>query len=229
VKILIVLSSVGRIPGTDRKTGTWYEELADPYYAFKDAHADVTLASPEGGPAPLDPIGQSAPAQTAATRRFDADPEAQKALAHTLELSPLSAGDFDALFYPGGLGPVFDLSQHAKSIALIEQAFAVGKPVAAVCHGPAALREARDRGGISIINGRCVTGFSNSEEASVNSDLDLPFKIEDELIRLGGRYERAEDWQPHIAVAENLVTGQNPASSVAVARQVLALIASARR
>jgi putative intracellular protease/amidase len=228
LKILIVLSSVDRIAGTERKTGTWYEELAAPYYVFKDAGAEVTVASPAGGLAPLDPLGTSAPAQTAATRRFDADPEAQSALANTVPLARIRAGDFDAVFYPGGLGPVFDLSKDLESIALIEQTLDAGKPVGAVCHGLAALREARDRSGTSVISGRSVSGFSNSEEGSVNGDLCLPFKIEDDLKRLGGKYTRAADWQPHVALDGNLVTGQNPASSAGAARHILELAASAK-
>jgi putative intracellular protease/amidase len=165
MKILIVLRSCGQVPGTDRKTGTWFEELAAPYYIFQDAGAAVSLASVTGGPAPIDPWSESEDAQTSVTQRFAADSVAQKALANTLTLSDIEADDFDAVFYSGGVGPVFDLTEDKNSIALIEAAYRAGKPVAAVCHGVAALRLARTSEGAPLVQGRSVAGFSNSEGA----------------------------------------------------------------
>jgi putative intracellular protease/amidase len=224
VKILIVLSSCGQIPGGDRKTGTWLEELAAPYYAFQDAGAQVTLASISGGPAPIDPASEDAGAQTEATRRFAADPAATQALANTHKLSVIRADDYDALFYSGGLGPVFDLTDDKASIALIEATHRVGKPVAAVCHGVAALRLAKTPEGAPLIRGRAVAGFSNSEERAAHGVGVVPFLIEDELRRLGGHYSSAADWLPHVVVDEQLITGQNPASSGAAAQKVLAAL-----
>jgi putative intracellular protease/amidase len=221
MKILIVLSSVGQIPGTDRKTGTWYEELTAPYYVFKDAGAEVTVASVTGGPAPIDPWSQGEQAQTDATRRFDADLVAKAALANTIKLSSIRAENYDGVFYPGGLGPVFDLNDDANSIALIEATFNAGKPLAAVCHGSAALRKARTPDGAPLVKGRAVAGFSNSEEKAAHSEALVPFLVEDELRRLGGHYTRVADWNPHVVVAGNLITGQNPASSESAARKVL--------
>jgi putative intracellular protease/amidase len=221
MKILIVLSSVDQIPGTDRKTGTWYEELAAPYYAFTDAGAEVIVASLAGGPAPIDPWSQSEQAQTDATRRFNADPAAKTALANTVKLSSIRAADYDAVFYPGGLGPVFDLTDDANSIALIEATFNAGKPLAAVCHGSAALRNAHTPDGAPLVTGRAVAGFSNSEENAAHGEALVPFLVEDELRRLGGHYTSVADWNAHVVVAGNLITGQNPASSEGAARKVL--------
>ncbi len=221
MKILIVLSSCGQIPASDRKTGTWFEELAAPYYAFKDAGAEVSVASVAGGPAPIDPWSQGDDAQTEATRRFEADPSAQRMLANTLRLSSIRAQDYDAVFYSGGLGPVFDLADDATSIALIEAIHRADKPVAAVCHGVAALRGARMADGSPLVKGRSVTGFSNSEEKAAHGIGVVPFLIEDELRRLGGNYSSAADWHSHVAVDGTLITGQNPASSLDAANKVL--------
>jgi putative intracellular protease/amidase len=221
VKILIALSSCGQIPGTDRKTGTWFEELAAPYYTFQDAGAEVTLASVSGGRAPIDPASESESAQTDATRRFAADPAAKQALANTRTLSAIRAGDYNALFYSGGLGPVFDLTDDKSSIALIEATYRAGKPVAAVCHGVAALRLAKTPEGAPLIQGRAVAGFSNSEERAAHGIDVVPFLIEDELRRLGGHYSSAADWNAHVVVDGQLITGQNPASSGAAAQKVL--------
>jgi len=219
--ILIVLSSCGQVPGTDRNTGTWYEELAAPYYVFKDGGHAVTLASVSGGRAPIDPWSETDQSQTDATRRFSADPAAQAALAGTVALSTVAASGFDAIFYSGGLGPVFDLADDKTSIALIEQALQAGKPIAAVCHGVAALCQANGADGRAIIAGRSVTGFSNSEEHAAHGVGVVPFLIEDELRRLGGNYTSAADWNPHIVVDGLLITGQNPASSQGAAQRVL--------
>ena len=221
MKILIVLSSAARIPGTDHKTGTWLEEIASPYITFKDAGAQVTLASIAGGPAPIDPTSESAQAQTADTRRFQADPAARQDLATTIALSRIRPGDYDAVFYSGGLGPVFDLSDDRTSIALIESMDRANKPVAAVCHGVAVFRHVLTAAGRPLIEGRSVSGFSNSEELAVNGPGWVPWLIEDELRRLGGRYSRAPDWRAHVVVDGNLITGQNPASSAGAAREVL--------
>jgi putative intracellular protease/amidase len=221
VKILIVLSSCGQIPGTDRKTGTWFEELAAPYYTFQDAGAEVTLVSVSGGPAPIDPASEGEGARTDATRRFADDPAAKQALANTRKLSVIRADDYDAVFYSGGLGPVFDLTDDKSSIALIEATHRAGKPVAAVCHGVAALRLAKTPEGAPLIRGRSVAGFSNSEERAAHGVDVVPFLIEDELRRLGGHYSSAADWNGHVVVDGQLITGQNPASSGAAAQKVL--------
>ena len=226
MKILIVLSSTAQVPGSDRKTGTWFEELAAPYFAFRDAGAKVTLASLEGGAAPIDPWSEGTDAQTDATRRFSADPDAKKALASTVKLSSLRPENFDAVFYTGGLGPVFDLTSDPTSIALIEAMQRANKPVAAVCHGLAALRLAHMPDGSPFVKGRAVAGFSDSEERASHGDGLVPFMIESELRRLGGHYTSAPDWQPHVVVDGRLITGQNPASSLGAAQEVLKALAS---
>jgi putative intracellular protease/amidase len=224
MRILIVLSSCDRIPGTDRRTGTWLEELAAPYYVFRDAGAHVDVASVAGGRAPLDPTSQTQAFQTDATRRFAADPDAQRVLADTLALCAIRPEVYDAVFYSGGLGPVFDLSEDGNSVALIEAMHRADKPVAAVCHGSAVFRKVRDSQGIALVSGRAVTGFSNSEEIAANGPGMVPFLIEDELRRLGGRYSCAADGEAHIVADGKLITGQNPASSEGVARKVLEMI-----
>ncbi|MGD0505437.1 MAG: type 1 glutamine amidotransferase domain-containing protein [Steroidobacteraceae bacterium] len=223
-KILIVLSSCDRIPGTERGTGTWLEELAAPYYVFRDADAQVELASVAGGRAPLDPTSEEPEFQTEATQRFTADPQAQRSLASTSKLAAIRPDLYDAVFYSGGLGPVFDLSEDAISIGLIEAMHRAGKPIAAVCHGTAVLRNVHDPQGISLVKGRAVTGFSNSEEMATNGPGVVPFSIENELRRLGGRFSAAADGQPHVVADGTLITGQNPASSEGTARKVLELI-----
>ena len=221
MNILIVLTSVNCVPGTDHRTGTWLEELAAPYYVFADAGAKVTLASTNGGLAPLDPLSESAAAQTDATRRFLADADACNALANTVPLAGIDPGDYDGVFYCGGLGPVFDLTDNEKSLSLIESMDRAGKPVAAVCHGVAVLRKARTAAGAPLVEGRAVTAFSNSEELSVNGPDLVPWFVENEMRRLGGRYSCAADWSAHVVVDANLITGQNPASSTGTAQEVL--------
>jgi len=221
LKILIVLTSVSAVPGTDHRTGTWLEELAAPYYTFQDAGAKVTLASVSGGVAPIDPISESAAAQTDDTRRFLADAVARQALANTVTLASINPADYDAVFYCGGLGPVFDLTDDPKSIAIIEAMDRAKKPIAAVCHGVAALRKPRKADGAPLIEGRTVSGFSNTEELAVNGPDLVPWFVEDELRRLGGQYSRAADWSAHVVVDGNLITGQNPASSTTAAQEVL--------
>ncbi|SHG81784.1 type 1 glutamine amidotransferase domain-containing protein [Pollutimonas bauzanensis] len=228
MKILMVLTSHGQLGNTGEKTGFWLEEFAAPYYVFKDAGADITLASPRGGQPPLDPKSVAADAQTEATRRLKADKAAQAALAGTLELSRVSAADFDAVFYPGGHGPLWDLAQDAASISLINAMFAAGKPVAAVCHAPGVLRHASTPDGAALVQGKKVTGFSNTEEEAVGLAGVVPFLVEDVLKKDGGLYSRGDDWQAHVVTDGILVTGQNPASSEPAARALLELLAPAQ-
>jgi putative intracellular protease/amidase len=221
MNILMILSSCAQIPGGDRKTGTWLEELAAPYYAFRKAGAHVTLASPMGGAAPIDPASLDSGFQSEATQRFAADAEAQAALADTRALASIEADSYDAVFYSGGLGPVFDLAQDAMSAALIEAFDRTGKPIAAVCHGVAALRQAKAADDQPLVRGRNVTGFSNSEEQAAHGTGVVPFLVEDELKRLGGRYSSSADWSVHVVSDGKLITGQNPASSENAAERLL--------
>jgi putative intracellular protease/amidase len=224
MKILMILTSHDQLGDTGHKTGFWLEEFASPYYVFKDANADITLASPAGGQPPLDPKSDEEDFQTDATRRFKNDAAAQQALANTVKLSDVSADDYDAVFYPGGHGPLWDLSEDSNSINLIETMSAAGKPVAAVCHAPAVLKNAKNPDGSPLVEGKSVTGFSNTEEDAVQLTGVVPFLLEDELKTRGGQYTRADDWNPHIIVDGKLVTGQNPASSEEAARAVLELL-----
>ena len=221
MNILMVLSSHDKLGDTGRKTGFWLEEFAAPYYVFTDAGAKVTLVSPKGGPPPLDPKSDEPDAHTDSTRRFKADDAAQSALAHTHKLADVSADGFDAVFYPGGHGPLWDLAEDKNSIRLIEATIAAGKPVAAVCHAPAVLRHVRGGDGSPLVKGRKVTGFTNSEEAAVQLSAIVPFLVEDMLIEKGGDYSKAADWQPHVVRDGLLITGQNPASSEAAAVSLL--------
>jgi putative intracellular protease/amidase len=224
VRILLVLTSHDRLGSTGLKTGFWLEELAAPYYVFKDAGMEVTLASPAGGQPPLDPKSSEAAFLTEATRRFVADPQAQAELSSTLRLADLRLEDFDAVFYSGGHGPLWDLAEDAHSRALIEGAMAAGKPLGLVCHAPGALRHALAANGTPLVAGRRVTGFSNTEEAAVQLTAIVPFLLEDELTRLGGVYAKGADWSPFVQVDGTLVTGQNPASSAPVAEALLKLL-----
>ena len=224
MNILLVLTSHDRLGDTDHKTGFWLEEFAAPYYVFKDAGATITLASPAGGQPPIDPKSNEPDAQTAATERLRQDPEAQQQLASTLPLASVNVADFDAVFYPGGHGPLWDLANDQASIALIEATERAGKPLGLVCHAPGALIKARGADGQPLIAGRKVTGFSNSEEAAVGLTAVVPFLIEDEFQRLGGHYEKGADWHPHVITDGHLVTGQNPASSEGAAKALLALL-----
>ncbi|SFD36879.1 type 1 glutamine amidotransferase domain-containing protein [Collimonas sp. OK412] len=224
MKILMVLTSHDQLGDTGKKTGFWLEEFAAPYYAFLDAGAKLTLASPKGGQPPLDPKSDEPDAQTEATERFRKDTAAQAALASTIKLSAAQASDYDAVFYPGGHGPLWDLAEDKDSIALIETMYAAGKPVSAVCHAPGVLRHVRGADGAPLVKGKKVTGFSDSEEAAVQLTDIVPFLVEAELKRLGGNYSKLADWQSYAVADGNLVTGQNPASSVAVAQQVLKLL-----
>ena len=222
MNILMVLTSHDELGATGKKTGFWLEEFAAPYYVFKDSGAGITLASPKGGQPPLDPKSSETDFQTAATERFQADREAQAALAHTAKLNQISPADYDALFYPGGHGPLWDLAEDSDSIALIESMHAHGKPVAAVCHAPGVFRHARSADGSPLVQGKSVTGFSNTEECAVGLTDVVPFLVEDELQKKGGKYSKGPDWQPYSVCDGNLITGQNPASSEAAARALLA-------
>ncbi|WP_409267942.1 type 1 glutamine amidotransferase domain-containing protein [Massilia sp. BHUDP2] len=224
MNILMVLTSHDRLGDTGKKTGFWLEEFAAPYYVFKDAGATLTLASPRGGQPPLDPKSDEPDAQTEATRRFRADPQAQEALANTVTLSGVRAQDFDAVFFPGGHGPLWDLAQDADSIRLIEAMIAAGKPVAAVCHAPGVLAQVRGVDGDLLVKGKRVTGFTNTEEEAVGLTEVVPFLVEDMLVKNGGQYSKTDDWQPYVVTDGLLVTGQNPASSEAGAHALLALL-----
>ncbi len=221
MKILMVLTSHDRLGDTGKKTGFWLEEFAAPYYVFKDAGAEVTLASPKGGQPPLDPKSDAPDAQTEATRRFKGDPDAQAALASTRTLASVSGDDFDAVFYPGGHGPLWDLAEDADSAALIESMAAAGKTVAAVCHAPGVLRHVRAQDGSLLVKGKRVTGFADTEEEAAQLTKVVPFLVEDMLVASGGRYSKGADWQSHVVTDGKLITGQNPASSAAAARAVL--------
>lgn len=228
MKVLIVLTSHDRLGDTGRKTGFWLEEFAAPYYVFKDAGAEITLASPAGGPPPLDPKSDEPAFQTDATRRFVADEAAKAQLANTVRLDSVDAGDFDTVFYPGGHGPMWDLAEDPTSIALIESFWAAGKTIGFVCHAPGVLHRVRNPDGAPFVQGRRVTGFTNSEEAGVGLTDVVPFLVEDELVDQGAVFSKVKDWGVHVVTDGRLVTGQNPASSTDTARAVLAsLIARA--
>jgi putative cofactor-binding repeat protein len=225
-KVLMILTSHDRLGNTGKPTGFWLEEFAAPYYVLRDAGIDIALASPKGGQPPVDPKSDEPGAQTPAMKRFRGDPEAQRALANTVKLSSVSADDYDAVFFPGGHGPLWDLAEDRDALALIERLHAAGRPVAAVCHGPAVLRRAKGADGAPLVKGKSVTGFSNTEEAAVGLTDVVPFLVEDALKANGGRYSRAEDWASHAVVDGNLITGQNPASSEATARALLEALAA---
>jgi putative intracellular protease/amidase len=213
MKILMVLTSHDRLGDTGQKTGFWLEELAAPYYLFKDAGVDITLASPKGGQPPFDPKSAAPDAQTEDTKRFQADATAQALLASTSKLAAMNAIDFDAVFYPGGHGPLWDLAEDAASIALTETMLASGKPIALVCHAPGVLRHPQNRDGSAVVQGKSVTGFTNSEEKASGLTAVVPFLVEDMLRETGGNYSKVADWQPYVVTDGLLVTGQNPASS----------------
>ncbi len=221
MKILMVLTSHDKLGNTGEKTGFWLEEFAAPYYVFKDAGVQVTLASPLGGQPPLDPKSDAPDSQTEATRRFKKDSAAQKVLSSTLKLAEVSAADFDAVFYPGGHGPLWDLAEDTSSIALIEAMLAAGKPVAAVCHAPGVLRHPKTSEGTPVVQGKAVTGFTNSEEKAAGLTEVVPFLVEDMLKQNGGQYSKQGDWEPHVVSDGLLITGQNPASSELAAKALL--------
>lgn len=224
MKILMVLTSHSELGNTGKKTGFWLEEFAAPYYVFKDAGAEVVLASPAGGQPPLDPKSDLADFQTELTHRFKADPAAQKALANTVKLDTVNPDDFDTVFYPGGHGPLWDLAESQRSISLIESFERAGKPVGFVCHAPGVLRHVKAASGEPLVKGRRVTGFTNGEEAGVELTDVVPFLIEDLFIAQGADYQKGPDWAPFIVEDGKLITGQNPASSEGVAKALLAMV-----
>jgi putative intracellular protease/amidase len=221
MKILMVLTSHDQLGDTGRKTGFWLEEFAAPYFTFKDSGVDITIASPKGGQPPLDPMSNEPKFQTDLTHRFEADADAQTALANSVRLDSVSAADFDTVFYPGGHGPMWDLAEDPDSVRLIESVLAAGKPLALVCHAPIALRHARKSDGTPLVAGKRVTCFTNSEEEAVGLSKVVPFRVEDELRRLGGIFSSADDWQPHVVSDGLLITGQSPASSGPTAKVLL--------
>ena len=224
MKVLIVLTSHGDLGNTGEKTGFWIEEFAAPYYVLADAGAELTIASPKGGQPPVDPKSESADAQTIATKRFYGDYDLIDKVAHTLKLNEINEADYDAVFYPGGHGPLWDLATDVNSIALIENFYKNNKPVAFVCHAPAALLKVKAPDGEPIVKGKEVTGFSDTEEEAVKLTKVVPFLLEDELKKLGALYSRGADWSSYVKEDGLLITGQNPASSEAVARLLLTAI-----
>ncbi|MDN4621286.1 type 1 glutamine amidotransferase domain-containing protein [Pantoea agglomerans] len=225
MKILMVLTSHDELGTTGKKTGFWLEELAAPYYAFLDAGAEITLASPKGGQPPLDPKSDEPDSQTDETRRFHADSAAQAVLASTVKLDTVDQEVFDAVFYPGGHGPLWDLANDKHSISLIEQTLQAGKPVALVCHAPGVLRDVKNADGTPLVKGKKVTGFTNSEEEGVGLTDVVPFLVEDVLKQNGGLYSRGDDWQSYTVQDGLLITGQNPGSSAETAKVLLASLA----
>ncbi|MFT5888711.1 MAG: putative intracellular protease/amidase [Zhongshania sp.] len=225
-KVLMVITSHADLGNTGGKTGFWVEEFAAPYYAFIEAGVHVTLASPAGGQPPIDPKSESEDTQTPATRRFYDDSESQAVLANTAKLANVKAADYDAVFYPGGHGPLWDLTDNSDSIALIQDFLASNKPVAAVCHATAAFLNIKDAAGDYVVNGKAVTGFSNSEEDAVQLTDVVPFLLEDELLKRGGDYQKVADWHAFAVQDGLLITGQNPASSELAAEKLLATLAA---
>jgi putative intracellular protease/amidase len=224
MKILIVLTSHDQLGNTGKKTGFWLEEFAAPYYVMRDAGAELTLASPAGGQPPLDPSSDVPDAQTKATERFKDDAAAQQELATTTKLAEIDANAYDAVFFPGGHGPLWDLAESAECKRLSEAFVAGNRPVAAVCHAPAVFRHTKALDGNPLVSGRRVTGFSNSEEAAVGLTDVVPLLLEDMLEANGGLYEKGPDWGSFVVVDGKLVTGQNPGSSEATAEKLLGLI-----
>lgn len=221
MKILIVLTSHDQLGNTGRKTGFWLEELAAPYYVFKDAGVEMVLVSPKGGKPPLDPKSNEPSFQTDLTRRFEADAEATAVLANTGKLAEVKHDGFDSVFYPGGHGPMWDLAEDPDSVRLLESMVGAGKPVALVCHAPGALRHVKGPDGEYLVKGKKVTGFSNSEEEGVGLTKVVPFLVEDELKAKGGIYSKGPDWESYVLEDGLLITGQNPASSGPGAKKLL--------
>jgi putative intracellular protease/amidase len=224
MKILMVLTSHDKLGNTGRPTGFWLEEFAAPYFVFRDAHVELTLASPKGGQPPIDPKSALPENQTPAMARFKQDAAAQAALARTVKLAGVRAEDYDTVFYPGGHGPLWDLAESSDSIALLESFYNSGKPIALVCHSPGVLRRVKYKGA-PLVQGKHVTGFTNGEEEEVQLTKVVPFLVEDELLRLGAIYEKVRNWQPLSVVDGRLITGQNPASSTSTAEALMKLMA----
>ena len=223
MKILMVLTSHDQLGNTGRKTGFWLEEFAAPYFVFRDAGVELTLASPKGGQPPIDPKSDLPENQTPAMTRFKQDAAAQKQLSQTVRLSDMKSEDFDTIFYVGGHGPMWDLADNPDSIALIESFYNSGKPVAAVCHSPGVFHRVMYQGE-ALVKGKRVTGFTDGEEAAVGLTHIVPFLVEDELKRVGALYEKAADWAPFAVVDGRVVTGQNPASSTAAAKALMEVL-----
>jgi putative intracellular protease/amidase/catechol 2,3-dioxygenase-like lactoylglutathione lyase family enzyme len=223
MKILMVLTSHSQLGNTGRPTGFWLEEFAAPYFVFKDAGVELTLASPKGGQPPLDPKSDLPENQTPAMARFKKDAAAQKVLANTVQLADVKADDFDTVFYPGGHGPMWDLAESPTSIALLEAFYNSGKPIALVCHSPGVLRHVTYQGA-PLVKGKHVAGFTNGEEEAMQLTKVVPFLVEDELLRLGAIYEKMANWQPFSITDGRLITGQNPASSTSAAQALLKLM-----
>lgn len=224
MKILMVLTSHDQLGNTGVKTGFWLEEFAAPYFVFKDAGVQLTLASPKGGQPPLDPKSDEPANQTAAMKRFKEDEQARKTLSQTVKLADMKAEDFDTVFYPGGHGPMWDLAESSDSIQLLESFYNAGKPIALVCHSPGVLRHVKYKGA-PLVKDKHVTGFTNGEEEEVKLTKIVPFLVEDELLRLGAIFEKKKNWESFVVVDGRLVTGQNPASSTAGAQSLLKLMA----
>jgi putative intracellular protease/amidase len=225
VKILMVLTSHDQLGNTGLKTGFWLEEFAAPYFVFKDAGVELTLASPKGGQPPLDPKSDQPENQTPPMARFKTDTAAQQALANTVKLADVKAEDYDTVFYPGGHGPMWDLAESPESIALLESFYNSGKPIALVCHSPGVLRHVKYKGE-PLVQGKHVTGFTNGEEEAMKLTKVVPFLVEDELLRLGAVFEKMANWQPFSITDGRLITGQNPASSTSAAQALLKLMAA---
>ena len=224
MKVLFVLTSHSELGNTGKKTGFWVEEFAAPYYVMADKGVDITIASPKGGQPPIDPASEAPDAQTESTKRYYADTELKEKVATTKILADVKAEDFDAIFYPGGHGPLWDLYDDRNSIELIQNFWAAGKPVAAVCHAPSALLNVKDENGEPLVKGKKVTGFTNTEEEGVKLTDVVPYLLEDELKAKGGLYSKGSDWSSHVVEDGMLITGQNPASSEEAAEKLLALL-----
>ena len=219
--VLFVLTSHDQLGDTGKKTGFWVEEFAAPYYLLADNNVSITLASPKGGQPPIDPSSEGADFQTDATRRFNTDEATKDKLANTIKLDRVDQADYDAIFYPGGHGPLWDLANDKDSIALIESFYSNDKPVAAVCHAPAVFKNTKNADGTPLVKGKKVTGFTNSEEEAVQLTSIVPFLVEDMLKEKGGVYSKGDDWSPYVQEDGLLITGQNPASSESVAELLL--------
>lgn len=228
MKILMVLTSHDQLGNTGRKTGFWLEELAAPYFVFKDAGAEIVLASPKGGQPPIDPKSNEPSFQTELTHRFEADAAAKAQLASTVMLESVGQEDFDTVFYPGGHGPMWDLAEDRNSIRLLEALAASDKTFALVCHAPGALRHVKGPNGKPLVEGKTVTGFTNGEEEEVGLTKVVPFLVEDELMSLGATFSKVKNWGVHTVTDGRLITGQNPASSGPTAKVLLDTLRKAR-
>jgi len=226
MKVLFVLTSHSELGNTGKKTGFWIEEFAAPYYLMEDAGVEITIASPKGGQPPIDPKSEAEDAQTAATKRFNDDKDLKETLANTVKLEEVNQADYDAVFYPGGHGPLWDLANDEKSIALIEDFYNNSKPVAFVCHAPGALIKVKTADGEPLVKGKTVTGFSNTEEDAVQLTDVVPFLLEDEIKKLGGIYSKGPDWGSYVKKDGLLITGQNPGSSEEAAELLLETLKS---